>query len=252
MAEPSRAVRSIETMFRIVELLVEQDGAGVTEISRELDLAKSTVHQQLSTLRERGYVIQEDGQYHVGLRYLSIGEHARARKEAYHLAKPMVRQLASETDERAQFFVEEHGYAFILFMQEGERGVKADRYTGKARYMHSSAGGKAILAHTDRERVDEILDRRGLPAETEETITDREALFEELDRVRERGYAVNDEESISGLRAIAVPVVVDGEVVGAFSVPGPRYRMETGRVRDELPDLLRGTANELEIKLEYS
>lgn len=248
----SRGVKSLETMFEIVEFLVETDGAGVTTIAKQLGLAKSTVHQQLSTLHDRDYVVKENEEYHVGLRFLSLGETARLRREAYHLVRPMVKQLAAETEERSQFFVEEHGRGVILYMEAGERGVKADRHTGKRRYLHSSAGGKAMLAHMSRDHIETIIDRCGLPAETENTITSREALFNELESVREQGYAVNSEESISGLRAVAAPVVVDGKVIGSFSIPGPRHRLETKQFRDELPDLLRSTANELEIKVKYA
>lgn len=252
MSESSTGVKSLRTMFQIVEYLAETDGSGVTEIADELDLAKSTVHQQLSTLQDLGYAVKENGSYHVGLRFLSVGEQARGRKEAYQLARPIVDQLVAETDERAQFLVEEHGRAIYLHTQEGEHGVKADRHTGKIRYMHSSAGGKAMLAEMSRDRVEEIIDRVGLPAETDATITDRETLFDELATISEQGYAINEEESIEGLWSIGVPVVAHDDVVGALSVSGPRYRMETEGVQTDLSDLLRGTANELEIKLEYS
>lgn len=251
MAEQSRSVKSIETMFRIVDALIEHDGARVTELSDELGLAKSTVHQQLATLCSLGYAVKEDGEYHVGLKFFSIGEHARKRKESAQLAKPMVEQLASETEERVQFFVEEHGHAIYLYIKEGEHGVKAGRHPGKIRHLHSSAGGKAILSQMPRERVLEVIDRWGLPAETEHTITDEAELFEELELIRERGYSTNKEESIEGLWALGVPVVANGEVVGAFSVSGPRHRLNTERFRTELPDMLLGAANELELKLEY-
>lgn len=239
-------------MIRIVETLVDLDGAGITELSEELGLAKSTIHQQLSTLSELGYAVREDGEYHVGLRFLSLGEHARNRKNVATLSKPMVEQLATETEERAQFFVEEHGRAIYLHIEEGKHGVKADRHPGKLRYLHSSAGGKAILAHLSQDRIIDIIDRYGLPEETENTITDRDELYEELERVRKQGYATNEEESINGLWSIGVPVIPNGEVAGSFSVSGPRHRLDTTWFREDLPDLMRGAANELELKLKYS
>jgi DNA-binding IclR family transcriptional regulator len=138
-----------------------------------------------------------------------------------------------------------------LHIEVGERGVKAGRHPGKIRQLHSSAGGKAMLAYMPREEVEEILDRWGLEAETEHTITTEEELFEELDRIREQGYATNEEESINGLWSLGVPVVANEEVVGSFSVSGPRHRMDSEWFREDLPGLLRGAANELEIKLEY-
>jgi DNA-binding IclR family transcriptional regulator len=248
----SRDVTAVQNMFDLVDVLMERDGAQVTEIADELGLAKSTVHQHLTTLCKEGYAVKKDGEYHVGLRFLSIGEYARKHREESQYAKQMVDQLAEETEERAQFFVEEYGRAIYLYISAGERAVEADRQTGKLRYLHSSAGGKAILAHLDRERVEEIIDQWGLPAETEQTITDRDELFEELAAIRERGYSVNKEESISGLWSIAVPVIANGDVVGAFSVSGPRHRMESDWFHEELPNQLLGTANELEIKIAYS
>lgn len=252
MDEHSRSVKSVETMFDIVELLVERDGTGVTEISQELDLAKSTVHQQLSTLRSLGYAVNEDDNYYPGLRFLSLGEYTRNRHEVTQKAEPMVEQLANETEERAQFFVEEHERGVYLHISGGERAVQVNRHPGKLRYLHSSAGGKAILAFMDRDRVEEVIDRWGLPAETEHTITDEDELYAELDRITEQGYATNKEESIDGLWSLGVPVLANGQVVGSFSVSGPRHRLDTEWFREELPNLLRGTANELELKLEYS
>lgn len=251
MDEQSRSVKSIETMFRIVDAIVEHDGARVTDLADELGLAKSTIHQQLSTMCSRGYAVKENDEYHVGLKFFSVGEHARKRNESAQLAKPMVEQIARETGERVQFFVEEHGRAIYLYVKKGEHGVEAGRYPGKIRHLHSSAGGKAMLAQMSQERVLDVIDRRGLPAETEHTITDEAELFEELERIREQGYATNKEESIEGLWALGVPVVANGEIVGAFSVSGPRHRLDTEQSRTDLPDLLRGAANELELKLEY-
>jgi DNA-binding IclR family transcriptional regulator len=247
----SRTVGSDRTLFGILEALVDLDGATVTELADELDAAKSTIHQHLATLFELGYVVKAGGEYNVGLRFLTIGEYAKENHDAVTLVRPMVEQLAEETGERAQFFVEEHGRGIYLHTVTGERAVQANRHTGELRYLHSSAGGKAILAEMDGETVEAILDRHGLPAETERTITDRETLVSELEVTRERGYSINKEESITGLWAIGVPVVVDGDVIGAFSVSGPRHRLENSGIDEELPSLLLATANELEIKLQY-
>lgn len=252
MSEQKRAVKSVKTMFQLVNTLIEHDGARVTELAQELDLAKSTVHRQLSTLCSLGYAVKEGEEYQVGLRFLEIGEYARYRPEVSEIAEPLIEQLANETGERAQFIVEEHGRGVFLHVAEGDRGVKADRHPGKLRYLHSGASGKTILAHMSRERVEEIIDQWGLPAETNNTITSRTELYRELENVRERGYATNKEESITGLWAVGVPVIVDGEPVGAFSISGPRYRLESNRFDEELPKLLKGTANEMELKLEYS
>jgi hypothetical protein len=93
--------------------------------------------------------------------------------------------------------------------------------------MHNSAPGKAVLAELPSEAVERILDLRGLPATTEETLTTREGLREELEAISERGYATNDEELQSGFRSVGAPVRhSDGTVLGALSIGGPAYRFE--------------------------
>ncbi len=249
----NRSVKSTRTTFRIIEALEASDGARLTDLAAELELAKSTVHQQLSALRELGYVVQEGTQYQVGLKFLDLGEYVRTRKPAYKLAEPLVEELAEKTGERAQFFAQEHGRAIYIHTKQGEHAVQADRRVGKRRYLHSSAGGKAILAQLPEARIEAIIEQWGLPRETDNTHTTRESLFEDLEAIRERGYSQNKAESISGLWSVGVPVMKpDGVPVGAFSISGPRHRMKAERIHDEMIDLLLGTANELELNIAYS
>jgi len=248
-----RAVKSTRTTFRIIEALEARDGARLTDLAAELGLAKSTVHQQLSALYDLGYVVKEENRYQLGLKFLNLGEHVRTRKKVYTLAEPLVEELASKTGERAQFFAQEHGRAIYVHTKQGEHAVQADRRVGKQRYLHSSAGGKAILAHLPEADIEAVIDRWGLPAETDNTHTTREALFEDLAAIRERGYSLNRAESISGLWSVGVPVMGPNErPVGSFSISGPRHRMKGEPVHEEMVDLLLGTANELELNIAYS
>jgi DNA-binding IclR family transcriptional regulator len=249
----SRSVKSTRTTFRLIEALEANDGARLTDLADELGLAKSTVHQQLSALVDLDYVTKEDGQYQLGLKFLDLGAYVRTRKRAYNLAEPHVEQLAAETGERAQFMTEEHGQAVYVHTKQGEHAVKADRRVGKRRYLHSSAGGKAILAHLPEDQIEAVIDRWGLPQETDNTHATRESLFEDLEEIRKRGYSMNKAESISGLWSVGVPVMGPGGTpVGSFSVSGPRHRMKAEQFHEETVDLLLGTANELELNIEYS
>jgi len=108
-----------------------------------------------------------------------------------------------------------------------------------------------MLAEMPRNRVEAILDRHGLPGATENTLTSRETLFETLDTIRERGYAFNDGEEVEGIRAVGMAIVTDDDVHGALSVSGPSNRVQGERFRDELPEILSGAVNEIELKLTY-
>jgi DNA-binding IclR family transcriptional regulator len=248
-----QTVKSVGTAFRIIEHLDDQNGGRVTEIATALDLAKSTVHRHLETLSRTGYVVKEGDEYHIGMRFLRLGEAAKTRKRAYAMAGQKVTELATETEERAQFIVEEHGHGRYVYRETGRRAVQTDSGVGKRVEMHASSAGKVILAHLPEAKVHEILELRGLPALTDHTITDVDELFAELDAVRERGYGFNNQENIEGLRAVGVPVIGKGnQVLGALSVSGPIHRLKGEWFEKEIPDLLLGTANELELNIRYS
>lgn len=248
-----RTVKSDEMMFDITEHIHEHGPVGITEISDELDVAKSTVHAHLNTLSQRGYVVNENGQYRLGLQFLRNGIHARNSYDLYPIAKEKVTQLAQETGERAWCQVEENGVTYYLCGAEGEHPVHPPVQIGEWVHLHQIAAGKAILAFLPEERRHEILDRYGLPAKTEHTITDEEELLSELETVRDRGYAFNEEESLRGLHAVGAPICDDDKTVrGALSISGPANRLTGAKFRDELPELLLGATNELEINVTYS
>ena len=253
MAENNGTLSTVHRAFEVVDTIRELDSARPAEIADQLDIPHSTLHKYLKTLEQERYLVQEGNQYHVGLEFLDLGTHAKFRKQEYRLCSEKVSQIAEETGERAQFVVEEHGYGIYLNTEAStENAVMIDRRDGINRSLHATASGKAILSQLPEERVDEIIDDRGLPAETDQTITERDELFEELERVREAGIAFNDEESVEGLRAVGVPVVhPDGSVLGAFSTSSPSNRLKGIRFRDEVPDILLGYANEAELNLRY-
>ncbi len=244
---------TLERGFEIISLLMRRDGARVTEIADELDIAPSTAHKYLATLYNERLVVKEGDEYQVGMRFLTIGGYAKHRNPAYEVSAKKIRSLAEQTGERAQFVIAEHGRAiYAETVVSDPTAVMTDRRNGRVRYLHSSAAGKAILAQYPRGAVEDVIERWGLPAETDQTITDPETLFAELDRVEEDGVAFNDEESIDGLRSVGSAVTDDGEVVGAISVSGPANRLKGDRFRTELPDTVLGVVNEIELTITYS
>ena len=245
---------TVHRAFEVVDVLQERDGARVTELAEELDVAPSTAHKYLATLEAERCVVKEGDEYNVGLEFLDIGTYAKYRKKGYRLCTQKVSEIAEETGERVQFVVEEHGLGVYLDTEASdENAVMMDRRDGVHRYLHSTAAGKAILAQLPTRRVEEIVDEHGLPAETEQTITTRRELFEELDRIEDEEIAYNDEESVEGLRAVGIPVFrPNGFVLGAFSLSAPSNRIKGPRYREEVPNILLGHANEIELNLRYA
>lgn len=250
--EAKNPVGATQRSFDVVETLRELDGARLTTLAVELDLPNSTVHNHLSTLMELGYVVKTGDTYRLSLKFLELGEYTRSLYKIHRVARPELKELATETGEAASLMVEENGMGVFLFSAAGHNALPLDTDTGTQIHLHASGLGKAILAHLSDERVETVIGRHGLPAYTDETITDAETLRSELTETRERGVAVDDEERVTGARSVAAPIKNDtGQIVGSVGISGPGGRLSDARI-DELSDTLHDVTNVVELKLIYS
>lgn len=247
-------IQSVDTAFRVIEELRDREGAGVTELAESMELPKSTVFNQLKTLQGQAFVVKENGEYHLGLRFLGLGGFVKYKKREYEMIEPKVEEIAEKTNERAHFVVEEQRHAIHVHTKTGANAVENGTDSGTRRTdLHAVAAGKVILAHLPDDELEAFLEENTLEAYTENTITDRDRLDAELERVRDRGYAQNDEESMLGLRAVAAPIQYpDGRLLGVLSVSGPTHRMKGDRIENEIPDLLLGSSNEIEINVTHA
>ncbi len=248
-----RQLQTTSISLRVIEMLRELDGGGVTELADALELAPSTVHSHLATLLSNGYVVKTGDKYYLSLRFLDHGDYVRNRKQAYRVAASYTQQLAEETDCRAVFAVEENGRGVYIHTSSGRHAVWKYSTVGKQFYLHQTASGKAILSQYSRSKVTEIIDQWGLPTATENTITDDETLFDQFGTIRERGIAFNYEEQLDGVKAVGVPVNGPKDrVIGAFSVASPANRLTDNRFEEDIPNTLLGIANEFELELTMS
>lgn len=251
-SQDSGGVKTTRTVFKIIEFVKARNGVTISEMAAELDFAKSTVHRHLSTLSDMGYLVEERDGYHLGLRFLDLGQHALKRRKGYELAKDKVEEIAEQTGERAQFIVEEHGEAVYLYRTRGENAVRTDPGIGSRIPLHSTAAGKAILAALDDGQVFDMIEQTDFDPITQNTITDPDDLLAEIEAIRDRGYSFNRQENLEGLNAVGVAVNGPDDVLGALSVSGPSHRIKGERFEKTLPDLLLGAANELELNIAYS
>lgn len=245
-------IKSVKTTFDITESLVELNGAGVSELANHLDIAKSTVHDHLTTLERRGFVTKNEEAYHISYRFLELGERRRHRESLINTAAPELEKLAEETGEYVSLVIEEGGEAVIIDTKRGDHAVNVTVYNGVRMKMHSVAAGKAILSHYSNKRIKQILDSHGLPARTKNTITTRNPLYEELDEIHQQGYALDDEERIEGMRSVASPIIDRyGDVHGSITVYGPTQRIGDERFEETLPEKLLETSNIIEVTINY-
>lgn len=248
-----KRIGAAETLFEIVEGLQDLDGAGVSELADHLDRPKSTVHIYLATLADMDYVIKGDDRYRLSLRFLELGGQTRKRMNIFEAARPQIDSLSLETGEVANFAIEEQGQRVLLYSSEPLEGVFDNSPTGQYTHMHWTALGKALLSRLPHKRVEEIIEEHGLPRATDNTITDPDALFEELESIRERGYSVEDEERREGIKAIAVPLRhnAESDPVAAVSISGPKRRIGHESIDQSLLEALRDTVNVIELEYKH-
>jgi DNA-binding IclR family transcriptional regulator len=187
------------------------------------------------------------------LRCLSHGIQARVRQEGFDQIDTKVEELASETGERVNYMVQEHGKAVCLSQALGERGVQFELGVGDRIPLHIISAGKAILASWEDEAIEQYLTEHGLTEATENTIVDERLLWDDIERIRNRGYSQSQQEYMGELNGVAAPVYgTDESVIGAIGVSGPAHRMQGERFNTRLPELLMGTAREIALNLQYS
>lgn len=251
--------RTLTTVLRAIDImhaLMRLNGAGVTELANHLGESKSTTYTYLKSLEKGGLVTKADTDYRLSYEMLIFGEYVRNQSLLYTIGKSEIDSLAAKTGQYAHLVVEENGRGHNLYKSKGEQAVGDDYQLAKFQqrdYLHITASGKAILAYLPRKRVEEILDRHGLPARTERTITSREQLFEELAEIREQGYSHNDEEEIEGFQAIGAPIRSrDGSVLGSMSVSGPKSMFDDESQYGEIVDQVVKTANIIEVNVNMS
>ena len=199
----------------------------LTEISDRLGMPKSTTHNLLSTLLSRGFVEKtDDGRYALGTAIIGLTQAVRINVDLRDRAAPLLRELADACRESAYLMALDSDYGLYIYAVESPRRLMARTAIADRVALHCTSVGKAILSRLPRERVDDIARRVGLKRFTEATITDLDALHEELEQTRERGYAIDRGEHEKGLWCIGAPILnASGRVIGSCSVSGADRRI---------------------------
>lgn len=250
--ESGRILKSTSVSLEIIDTVVELEGARVSEIADHLAISESTASNHLHTLRRADFLTADGDIYQPSLKFAKLGEHAKTRDPAYQHAIESTNELDEKTNFETSFAVEENGLGRYL-RPEVDVTTDVDKYftIGERMYLHTTAVGKAILANYPDDRVDFIIDRRGLPERTDQTITSRDKLKTELEEIRKQGYALNRGEDWAGVYAIGQAVTKpSGAVLGATSIGGPTVRTNTDRFEEQFTGILDKHVTELETRLE--
>lgn len=241
--ESASTVQSVDRAVTIMEILARTGEAGVTEISGELGVHKSTAFRLVAALERRGLVEQVEGRgkYRLGMGLLRLAGATTARLDVVQEARPISRKLAADTGETVNVAVLADRSALYLDQVAGSSALQSHNWVGQHIPLHATANGKVLLLGLDGERQAEMLGR--LQAYTDTTITTRDRLRKELVQVREQGYAVAVDELEVGLAAIAAPIHnAHGDVIASMSVSGPTFRLTAERIDQIIPPLVEAAA----------
>ena len=222
-------VQSVERALLLLEVLAEAGGRlSITELAGRSGLSLGTVHRLLASLLGRGYVRQEaDRRYALGTALLPLGDAATRLLGSW--AVPHLAQLAQDSGETSNLAVLEDDHVIYVAQAPGRHRMRMFTEVGRRVLPHSTAVGKVLLAWRGDDHVRRVVERLGLPARTPRTLTTLPAFCAELAAVRERGWAVDDEEEELGVRCLAVPVGPGPLAVMAVSVSAPASRLDHGQ-----------------------
>jgi IclR family acetate operon transcriptional repressor len=221
---------AVERAIDILEAIAQREsGMTNSEISRRLAIPKSSASYILRTLELRGYLRRErgTGRYRLGLKVLSLGRGAQTSMGIRDVALPILRRLVERTGLTAHLAVLDNGEAVYLDKAESSGFIRIDTWIGRRLDVHSTAVGKALAAFLPDPEVEAIVHQRGLKRRTPKTITAPAKFLHELSKVRDRGYAIDDEENNVGARCVAAPVLDNfAKAVAAVGVGGTTGQMD--------------------------
>jgi DNA-binding IclR family transcriptional regulator len=211
----------------VLEILAAQGEAGVTEVAAELGVHKSTAFRLVAALESRGFVEQlaDRGKYRLGFGVVRLTAAAAAQLDIARQGRPICETLAADLEETVNVAILDSDRAVNVSQARGPAALSTHNWVGQGTPLHATSSGKVLLAHAADAVRKDVLSRE-LQRFTPFTVTDPEALRQDLERTVEQGWGSTVEEYEVGLNAVAAPVRgAGGDVLAALSVSGPSFRI---------------------------
>ena len=223
--------RSVVRIFEILELLAKYpDGLSLVQIVADLNHPpKSSVYTLLQQMVHLKYItyMENDKKYKIGSGMVKLSATIMAEHTIQKHARPCLEKLSKLSGEDTYLGIIHEDGLYYIDKVEGVNSVRLNIAVGTKRYLHSSCIGKLLLAYMSEDEQQRMIEKTGLPKVAKNTITDWEDLRSELQRIREKGYAVTDEESIDGVIGIAAPIRNHkNEVVAGICISAPAGRIK--------------------------
>jgi DNA-binding IclR family transcriptional regulator len=232
---------SVANSIRLTKAFSESEyEMGISALAARLGLAKSTVHRLATTLVEYDILEQnrETGKYRLGLALFELGTLVRRKMDVMSEAQAQIHALADLSGETVQLAILDHLSVLYIRIRESRQAVRMSSGLGSRAPAHCTSVGKVLLAYQTSETIQQVVDN-GLKRYTPNTLTEPAALIAELESIRQKGYAIDDEEIEAGLRCVAAPIRDhSGRVIAAISVAAPVQRMTKKNLQTTVPTVV--------------
>ena len=225
---------SVKKAFAILSAISSsKDGMGVSDLAKKLKMAKSTVHGMTSALEELGAAMRDPltKKYKLGFALLEIGRSAYSQIDLQSSARPVTEELMEKTRTSVFLGILNWNQVTILDIVESRRDLNITAPVGSTIPLFAGAVGKVFLAAMPEQQAAKMVKSKGLPRFTDNTIVDMDLYFNELRQVRENGFAVDDEEYILGVRAVASPLMGLGQLQSAIWAVGFKASLDDKKMQ---------------------
>ena len=226
-------IKSIVKVFRLVELLVTKNEFQLAELCRLLESPKTTVHRMLLTLESLGYVEQNPASlgYMATIKILELGGKVVQNLKFIEIAKPLMIKLSEETGETINLGIVDGLDVIFIDKVESNQYLKLDQPIGFRAKAYHTAIGKAVVAYLSEDERTRLFSKHTISPGTSKSLKTLSAIEEDLQRVREQGYAVDNEEYIIGARCVGAPIFNhNSKVVAGLSIAGPSLRIKEDNI----------------------
>ncbi|KAA0969075.1 IclR family transcriptional regulator [Aureimonas fodinaquatilis] len=240
-------ISSLGKALSVIDLFTEQPTWSLAELAAKLDTSKPTIFRILHTFEDSGYLSKDvdTGRYHLGMRFYALGNSAIRNEQLSWQAYAPLQELATQTGETVYVGILFGGEAVCVQLVDGSATVRMHSFIGKRSPAHASTLGKVILAHLPSADVDDFLQQYGMKAYTPNTITEPESFKQELRRIFEDGFAIDNEELELGLSCVGAPVSDNtGRVFATIAVSAPVSRMGAQQIVKLVP-MVQQTARQI-------
>lgn len=239
--EKNHVIQSVDRALQILEIFEDSDRElSLSQISREMQLNKSTVFGLVGTLKSRGYLDQnsETARYRLGIKLFKLGSIVEVNLDIREVARPFLKLLSDKHKETVHLCLYVRNEVIYIDKVDGPGSMRMYSQLGRKSPFHCTGVGKAVLAFLDDQTVDQFMNKTAFKSFTPNTITTPEALRREIAKIREQGYCIDEEEIEIGLRCVAAPIFDrKGAVVGALSVAGPAARINDNAIKAIIDDI---------------